>query len=68
MRIIEKLKNVASNKGITSSQLAIAWVLAQPGITSALVAAKTRAQVDENLVAARIRLSREELTYIENLL
>jgi aryl-alcohol dehydrogenase-like predicted oxidoreductase len=68
LAIVERLKAIASDKGITMAELAIAWVLARPGITSALVAAKSPKQVDENIPAADVKLSSEDLDRIDEIL
>ena len=61
-------KVIASDKGITMAQLAIAWTLAQSGITSALVAAKSPQQIDENIPAADVKLNAEDLYRIDDVL
>jgi aryl-alcohol dehydrogenase-like predicted oxidoreductase len=68
LAIVEDLKRVATEKGISMVQLAIAWVLAQPGITSAIVAAKTPRQAEENSEGVDVELSREELGRIDQIL
>jgi aryl-alcohol dehydrogenase-like predicted oxidoreductase len=52
---------IAARHEATLAQVAIAWVIAQPGVTSALVGARTEAQVLENAAAARIRLDPAEI-------
>ena len=66
--IVDKLKGFALSKEITIAQLAIAWVLAQPGITSALVGAKRPDQVKDNVKAAECFLSTEDLEHISTIL
>ena len=68
LAVVEKLKGVAADKGVTMAQLAIAWSLAQPGITSALVAAKSPAQVDDNVGAVAVSLGAEDLIRIKDIL
>jgi aryl-alcohol dehydrogenase-like predicted oxidoreductase len=55
-----ELRALARSLGATPAQVAIAWVLGAPGVTSALVGARRSAQVEENLGAAEICLSEEE--------
>jgi aryl-alcohol dehydrogenase-like predicted oxidoreductase len=62
---VEQLRALADRWGITLSQLAIAWVLANPAITVCLVGAKSAPQVDENAGAADVALSPEQLQAIE---
>jgi aryl-alcohol dehydrogenase-like predicted oxidoreductase len=64
---VEQLKVLAETWGITTSQLAIAWVLANRAITVVLVGAKSVRQVEENVGAAAISLSPEQLGAIEEI-
>jgi len=53
---------IARRHGVTIGQVAIAWTLAQPGLTAAIVGARTPEQARENAAAADIVLSGEEET------
>lgn len=67
-KFLEKIKPMALEKGKTLSELVIAWTLCQPGITVALVGARTEEQVRQNVGALEIQLSEKELAFInENL-
>ncbi|MDZ4836424.1 MAG: aldo/keto reductase [Candidatus Melainabacteria bacterium] len=61
---LEKIKPIADNHKATLGQLVIAWTIAQPGITSALVGARDAVQCTENIKAADIKLSSDELKEI----
>jgi aryl-alcohol dehydrogenase-like predicted oxidoreductase len=63
-KFLDKIRPLAEEKGATLSQLVIAWTLRQPGITVALVGARTREQVEQNAGALDVTLSDEELDYI----
>ncbi|MDF1574297.1 MAG: aldo/keto reductase [Bacteroidales bacterium] len=63
-KFLEKIKPLAGEKGATLSQLVIAWTLRQPGITVALVGARTDEQVKQNAAALNLHVSDEELAYI----
>jgi aryl-alcohol dehydrogenase-like predicted oxidoreductase len=63
-KFLDKIRPMAEEKGATLSQLVIAWTLRQPGITVALVGARTREQVEQNAGALDVSLSDEELDYI----
>ncbi len=65
---VEKLRTVADDLGIALSQLALAWVLRQPGISSALIGASTPQQIRENVKALDVRLSADVLSRIETIL
>jgi aryl-alcohol dehydrogenase-like predicted oxidoreductase len=58
---LENIRPIADAHHATLGQLAVAWVLAQPGITAALVGARNARQAEENAGAARIKLSQEEV-------
>jgi aryl-alcohol dehydrogenase-like predicted oxidoreductase len=68
LRVAEALRALANDKGLTLIQLALAWVLKQPGISCVLVGAKTPLQVEEHVAAVEVQLSREDLLAIERVL
>ncbi len=68
LNFVEKLRPLAERHGKTVGQLAVAWVLMNPAVTSAIVGARNVRQVEENVQAAGWRLSSEEMTEIEALL
>jgi aryl-alcohol dehydrogenase-like predicted oxidoreductase len=59
------LEEAASARQLTPSQLAIAWVLAQPAVTAALVGIRNQDQARENAAAADIVLDAPEVTRIQ---
>ncbi len=63
-QFLQTLKPLAQEKGATLSQLVIAWTLRQPGITVALVGARTEEQVKQNAGAMEVDLSGEEIQEI----
>ncbi len=60
------LTPLADEKNASLAQLVIAWTLHQPGIAAALVGARNPEQALHNAKAAELRLSREDLDFIEN--
>jgi L-glyceraldehyde 3-phosphate reductase len=63
---IRALEQVASRRGQTLAQMAIAWVLRDSRVTSALIGASSVEQLDENLAAAdKTEFSDEELAEID---
>ena len=66
--MLEKVRPIAQGHGATLGQTMLAWLLAQPGITTALVGARSPEQVAENAGAADLRLSDEEVATIRGLL
>lgn len=65
---VEQLSKVANELGITTAQLAIAWILREPNISSALVGASRPEQIEENVKASGIILDQEIINKIENIL
>ncbi len=64
-RLVEALQTLAAEKGVSPSQLAIAWVLAKDRRIVPVVGARTRAQLAESLGALRVELSPAEMARIE---
>jgi aryl-alcohol dehydrogenase-like predicted oxidoreductase len=64
-KLIDRLKQLAAEKGITPAQLAMAWVLAKGPRIIPVMGARTRAQLAESLAAIHIKLTEPELAQIE---
>ncbi|MGL4561142.1 MAG: aldo/keto reductase family protein [Brevinema sp.] len=64
---IEKFISVANKKECSPSQLALAWLLHKPGISSVLIGSSNVAQVEENINAIDVLLSNEEMIELENI-
>jgi methylglyoxal reductase len=63
--LLERCRPVAERQGVTSGQLAIAWALARPGVTHALVGARNPDQSAENVKAADVELTPEDIGEID---
>ncbi|MDH5857135.1 aldo/keto reductase [Lampropedia aestuarii] len=59
--ILQKLDEVADRYVATPGQVAIAWLLSQPGIVAPIASATTDKQLDELLFAARLKLDKDAL-------
>ena len=66
--LVEKLTLLAKKRNATPAQMAIAWVLRRPEVTSAIVGARRPSQVDETAPAGDIVLTAEEKKSIDGLL
>jgi aryl-alcohol dehydrogenase-like predicted oxidoreductase len=64
-RGVEAVAAVAALRRISLAQVALAWVLAQPGITSVIVGASSMEQLDDNLAAADLVLTPDELAALD---
>jgi aryl-alcohol dehydrogenase-like predicted oxidoreductase len=64
-RLVAALESVAEEKGVTATQLAIAWVLAKGEGIVPVIGARKRAQLEESLAALQVKLSADEIARIE---
>jgi aryl-alcohol dehydrogenase-like predicted oxidoreductase len=62
---VEVLIEIAEARGVSAAQVALAWLLGRPGITSVIVGARTEEQLADNLGAATLELTREEHERLE---
>jgi aryl-alcohol dehydrogenase-like predicted oxidoreductase len=62
---LDALAAVAGRRGVPMARVALAWVLAQPGITSVIVGASTLEQLDDNLAAADLALTGDDLATLD---
>jgi aryl-alcohol dehydrogenase-like predicted oxidoreductase len=65
---VQKLRPIADGAGLTMAQLALAWVLRQPNVSSCLVGATRPDQVEENVKASGVRLDAAALDAIDEAL
>lgn len=63
--ILPVLDKIAAAQRLTAAQAALAWVLARPWVSSAIVGATSLAQLQENLAAASPALSREAVSFLD---
>jgi 1-deoxyxylulose-5-phosphate synthase len=61
LEAVEHLRRFFEPRGKSLVQVAVAWVLAQPGLTAAIVGASRPEQLDESLAAVQLRLDAEEM-------
>jgi len=65
LEAVQRLRPIAERLGVTMSQLALAWVLREPNVASAIVGASRPEQVDENVAASGIALDAATLAAID---
>ncbi len=58
---VEALTRIENEKNVTVAQVALAWLLAQPGVTSVIIGANKLTQLEDNLKAAALELSAAEI-------
>ena len=62
---VDALRPVAERNAITLGQLALAWVVAQPGVTAAIAGSRFPARVRENATAGSVELTRAQLEEVD---
>lgn len=65
---VRNLKPVADRLGVTRAQLALGWLLRQPGVSSVITSATKVSQVEDNVGAASIQFSDDDLAEIDAIL
>jgi aryl-alcohol dehydrogenase-like predicted oxidoreductase len=68
LAIVEKLKELAADRGITVGQLALAWTSHQTGVTAAIAGSRSSVHTVENAGAGEVSLTKKDLEEIEAIL
>ena len=63
--VIEAVQSVASSRGVSMAQVALAWVVDRPMVSSVILGARTVEQLQDNLGAAGLHLSEEETAQLD---
>ena len=66
-QVLNAVREIARDHGATPSQVALAWLVARPTVSTVLVGARTREQLDDNLGALELSLSGAELDRLDDL-
>jgi len=64
--VVERVVELARTRGVTPSQIALAWLLHQPGVTAPIIGASKMRHLEEDAAALEIELSTEELAALED--
>jgi aryl-alcohol dehydrogenase-like predicted oxidoreductase len=64
-RVVEAVQKIARERGVPMAQVALAWVLAKPGVTSPIVGVSKMAQLNDALGALEVKLTDEEIAALE---
>ncbi|CAN5918756.1 hypothetical protein BH11MYX2_BH11MYX2_13990 [soil metagenome] len=62
---VEAMRPVATEHGVSVAQIALVYLLAKPGVTSVIIGAKTDEQLKDNLAAANVRLTADQLAKLD---
>ncbi|HEX2372848.1 MAG TPA: aldo/keto reductase [Actinomycetota bacterium] len=63
--VIDRAAEVAAERGVSTAQVALSWLLHKPGVTAPIVGATRLEHLEEALTAEQLSLSEEELTRLE---
>jgi len=64
-QILDAVRAVATPRGVSLAQVALAWVAQKPGVSSVLLGARSGEHLTDNLRAARLRLTEEEMAALD---
>src|SRR5215468_4247117 len=65
--IVDRVTEIARKRGVNNAQIALAWVLQQPGITAPIVGASKLHYLDDVIAALKLKLDAEELKALADL-
>jgi 1-deoxyxylulose-5-phosphate synthase len=63
--VVDRAAEVAAERGVSTAQVALAWLLHKPGVTAPIVGATKAEHVDDALAAAQLALSDDEIARLE---
>ena len=63
--VADRAAEVAKSRGVTASQVALAWVLSKPSITSPIIGSTKMEHLDQSIAALDIKLSDDEIKHLE---
>ena len=58
--IVDVIVDIAQGRGVSGAQVALAWLIERPGVTSVIIGGRTQSQFEDNLKAAELKLTAEE--------
>ena len=68
LKLVDRVTQMAADKGVTPAQMALAWVLAQGEDVVPIPGTKRRRYLEENVAAAEVALSAEDLARLDEIL
>jgi aryl-alcohol dehydrogenase (NADP+) len=60
--VLDAVSAIATERGVSNAEVALAWLLAQPGVTAPIVGASKLEHIDTAVKAVELRLSKDETT------
>jgi aryl-alcohol dehydrogenase-like predicted oxidoreductase len=65
--IVAVMREIGNTHGVSVAQVALAWLLAKPHVMSVIIGAKTAEQLEDNLAAAELALTKEEVAKLDEI-
>ena len=59
--VVDRITAIAKKRGISNAQVALAWILAQPGVSAPIIGASKMAHLEDAIASLQVKLNREEL-------
>jgi aryl-alcohol dehydrogenase (NADP+) len=63
--VVDRVVQLAGRHGVKPAQVALAWLLARPGVTAPIVGASKLSHLDDAIEALKLKLSGEDMTFVE---
>jgi len=63
--VVDRVGEIAAARGVPRAQVALAWLLAKPGVTAPIVGATKLEQLSDSVAALKVKLSAEEIARLE---
>jgi 1-deoxyxylulose-5-phosphate synthase len=63
--VVDRVTEIAKKRGVTNAQIALAWVLAKPGVSSPIIGASKMSHLDQAIAALDVKLSEAEIKALE---
>jgi aryl-alcohol dehydrogenase-like predicted oxidoreductase len=65
-RCVDAMRPIAQRHGVSIAQVAIAWLLGKPFVSTVIIGARTPEQLMDNIAAARVQLSAEDIQVLDD--
>jgi aryl-alcohol dehydrogenase-like predicted oxidoreductase len=63
--VVDRLTEIATKRGVQNSQVALAWILAKPGVSAPIIGASKMTHLDQAIEALKIHLDESEMKALE---
>ena len=64
-RVVDRVTEIAKKRGVKNAQVALAWVLAQPGVSAPIIGASKLQHLEDAIHALEVKLTPEEIRSLE---